>query len=463
MAEATDASEPQPGRMTREGLLRKAGAGAVALGVLGPAKYAFAGPMKYKHKQLKGDLKILQWAHFVPAYDVWFDGTWTKQWGENNDVQVSVDHINNALLYTTATSQVAAQSGHDLFQFLSPPSSFQKQVVPVTDLVQEVTKKLGKMTDVARRSTYNPRTKSFFGFPDNYVPDPVHFRHSLWNDVGLGPSTWENVLKAAPKLKAAGHPVGLGMSNELDSNMFLRSLMYCFGGAEQTADGKPNLNSKGNVEALKYMRSLFKTGMTDEVFAWTTASNNQGFQAGRLSMALNAISIARALELANSPISDDTWIWPIPGGPGGRLGNEHVMGVYVIWKFAKNKPAAKQYLVDQQLAYVQHFNHSGFYNFPAWNGAIKGGFKGIHKLCALDKHKPRGKYTILATIAEKYTTNPGHPGYANAVVDEAFNTFLIPQMFAQVAQDKMTAQSAAKAMQGKYTGLFRKWRAQNLV
>jgi len=139
------------------------------------------------------------------------------------------------------------------------------------------------------------------------------------------------------------------------------------------------------------------------------------------------------------------------------------MGVYVIWKFGKNPEAAKKYLVDQQLAYVQHFLNSQFYNFPAWTAAIKGGFKGIHKLAARDKHKPLGKYTILATIAEKFTTNPGHPGYANAVIDEAFNTFLIPQMFAEVAQDKMTPQDAVKSMQGQYMNLYRKWKAQGLV
>jgi len=461
MAQSKDSSGP--GRMTRGDLLRRGAAGATALGVLGPAQYAFAGPMKYKHKQLKGDLKILQWAHFIPPYDVWLDNTYIKQWGEKNDVQVHIDHINNTLLYTTATAEVAAQSGHDLFQFLSPPSSFQKQVIPLNDIVQEVTRKLGTMTDVAYRSTYNPKTKTFFGFADNYVPDPIHFRHDLWNDIGIGPSTWDNVLKAAPKLKASGHPIGFGLSNELDSNMFLRSLMYCFGGAEQTAHNTPNINTKQNIEALKYMRSLFKAGETDEVFAWTPASNNQGYQAGRLSIALNAISIARALESANSPLSDVTWIWPIPGGPGGRLGNEHVMGVYVIWKFAQNKAAAKKYLVDQQLAYAQHFIQSEFYNFPAWTGAIKGGFTTIHKLCAQDKHKPLGKYSILATIAEKYTTNPGHPGFANAVIDESFNTFLIPQMFAQVAQDKMTPQDAAKAMQGQYMTLYRKWRNQGLI
>ena len=101
-----------------------------------------------------------------------------------------------------------------------------------------------------------------------------------------------------------------------------------------------------------------------------------------------------------------------------RLGNEHVMGVYLIWKFAKNKEAARKYLVDQQLGYREHFLRSLFYNFPAWTGAIKGGFKEIRRLSAQDAHKPRGKYTVLTTIAEKYTTNPGHPGNTTPVMDE---------------------------------------------
>jgi multiple sugar transport system substrate-binding protein len=451
-------------RLTRRELLRRAGAGAAAAGAFGTgAPYAFAGPLRYRHKQLSGDLRILQWAHFVPAYDQWFDGTWTKQWGEKNDVNVHVDHINLALLFATGSSEVAAQSGHDLFQFISPPSSFQKQVIPLNDIVQEVTKKLGKPTDVAQRSTYNPKTKKYFGFADNYVPDPVHYRKSLWFDAGIAPNTWDNVLKAAPKLKAAGHPVGLGMSNELDSNMFLMSLLYSFGGALQTEDNHVAINSKGTVDALKYMASLFKAGMSDEVFAWSASSNNQGFLAGRLSLALNAISIARSAEQSNPSLADDTWIAPIPRGPAARLGNEHVMGVYVVWKFAKNQEAAKKFIVDQQLAYQQHFVNSQFYNFPAWTNAIKGGFGTMHKLAAQDKHKPLGKYTVLTTIAEKYTTNVGHPGFASAAIDEIWNKYLIPQMFAQVAQGKMSAAEAAKAADRSFKDIYRRWRNNGLL
>ena len=172
----------------------------------------------------------MQWAHFVPAYDQWLDNTYIKQWGEKNDVDVKIDHINNALLPATAASEVAAQKGHDLFQFLFPPSALEKQTIPLNDVVQEISKKLGKMTDVAYKSTYNPKTKRYFGVADNYVPDPIHYRKSMWFNVGIAPNTWDNVRRAAPKLKAAGHPVGLGMSNELDSNMMLMSLLYCYGG-----------------------------------------------------------------------------------------------------------------------------------------------------------------------------------------------------------------------------------------
>ena len=48
------------------------------------------------------------------------------------------------------------------------------------------------------------------------------------------------------------------------------------------------------------------------------------------------------------------------------------MGVYVIWKFAKNKEAARKYLVDQQLGYREHFIRSQYYNFPPWNGLDQG-------------------------------------------------------------------------------------------
>ena len=324
------------------------------------------------------------------------------------------------------------------------------------------------MARVARKATYNPKTKQFYGFPETYAPDPVQYRRSFLQEAGVSLQTWDDLRKGAAKLKQIGHPVGLGMSNEIDSNMLLTSLLYCYGGFIQNEENRivigQGSNRKGAIQALEVMRDIYKNGMSDEVFAWTAASNNQAFLAGRLSVALNAISIVRSAEdSGNQALSDDTWLASIPRGPAMRLGNEHVMGVYLIWKFAKNKEAAQKYVVDQQLATATTSCAASTTTSRPGPGAIKGGFKAIRSLTAQDPHKPKGKYSVLTTIAEKYTTNPGHPGNSTPVMDEIYNTFLIPQMFAEVAQGKSTPAEAVTAFASKAQGIYRKWHNQKLV
>jgi multiple sugar transport system substrate-binding protein len=291
------------------------------------------------------------------------------------------------------------------------------------------------------------------------VPDPIHFRRDLWKQVGIKPSTWDDVRKAAPKLKALGHPVGLGMSNELDSNMLLIALMQCYGAFIQTKNARVAINSKNTVEALKVMRDIYKRGMTNEVFAWTAASNNQGYLSGRLALAVNAISIARSAEDANPALARNTAIAPIPRGPVQRLGLEHVMGVYTIWKFTKNKGLAKRFIADLEINYQQAFKNSKYYNFPAFKGAVHN----YKRQLMADSHPPNGKYGVLDLIARKYTTNVGYPGFSNAAIDEIFNTWLIPQMFAEAAQGKMTPAEAAKAADHDAKQIFAKWRKRGKI
>ncbi|MFL5938521.1 MAG: ABC transporter substrate-binding protein [Gaiellaceae bacterium] len=459
MSDEPEVSEQPEQPLSRRDLLRRAGVGAAAIGVAGSGAskaFAFAGPHKHTGRWLSGDLKILQWVHFVPDYDEWFDKTWCKQWGEKNDVNVTVDHIANTQLDARAASEVAAQSGHDIFQFLAPPAIYEDQVINHKDIVAQATKKVGKMGTLAKLSTYNPKTRKYFAVSDNYVPDPVVWRHDLWSDVGEAPTTWEHVRKAAPKLKNAGHPIGIGMSNELDSNMANIAFLMCFGSFIQNEESHLTIKSKQTVEALKFIASIYKTGETDEIFGWNPASNNNFLYSGKGSMILNAISATRTPEDQHLPFVDNLWIWPIPAGPHGRFGLEHVMGCYVVWKFAKNKPAAEKFLADLIINYKQATMASKLYNFPSFPGAFP--FNTIKTAAKADTHKPHGKYTILNTIAEKYTHNVGYPGFSNAAINEIFTTYLIPQMFAEVAQGKMSAQDAVNAANRQMTGIYRKWK-----
>ncbi|HYU23738.1 MAG TPA: ABC transporter substrate-binding protein [Thermoanaerobaculia bacterium] len=450
------------GKLSRRELLKKAGAGAAAVGVSGAAApFSFAGPMKFKNRQLKGDLSIIQWVHFVPAYDEWLDKTWIPQWSEKNDVQVKIEHILNTLLDTRAAAEVAAQSGHDLFMNLHPMAAYEDQVINHASIIKAIEQKVGKYSELGKLSTYNPKTKKYFAVSDNYVPDPVVWRRDLWSGVGEAPYTWDHVRKAAPKLKAAGHPIGIGQAqNDLDSNMALIAFMMCFGSFVQNAANRPALNSKATIEAVKFMADLSKSEDSG-IFAWNPSSNNNYLYSGTGSMILNAISATRTPEDLHLSFADDLAIWPIPIGPHGRLGLEHVMGCYSIWKFAQNKENAQQFLVDLCVNYKQATDASKLYNFPSFPGAYP--FKQIRKAAAADTHKPRGKYTVLTTIAEKFTHNIGYPGTTNAAMDEVFSKFLIPTMFAQVSQGKMSAADSVRSTNSAVKDIYAKWQERGKI
>jgi len=60
--------------VSRRDFIKIAGTGGMAAGALGPA---FLFPERAAAQQKT--LKILQWSHFVPAYDQWFNNTFAKQ------------------------------------------------------------------------------------------------------------------------------------------------------------------------------------------------------------------------------------------------------------------------------------------------------------------------------------------------------------------------------------------------
>src|SRR5262245_37896740 len=104
---------------------------------------------------------------------------------------------------------------------------------------------------------------------------------------------------------------------------------------------------------------------------------------------------------------------------------------------------------------------SQLYNFPTFANAMP--FPEINKLAAADTHKPRGKYTILTTIARKYTNNIGYPGTTNAAIDEIFAKYLIPQMFAQVSQGKLSAEDSVRHTNTVIKNIYAKWRKREMM
>ena len=438
--------------LSRRDFIKFAGAGGIAAGTLGPA-FLLGGCRSKPQKTLK----ILQWSHFVPAYDQWFNNTFAKQWGEKNGTTVTVDNINLVDLNTRAASEAQAKKGHDLFMFLSPPAAYESQVLDMTNVYQEVEKKHGKKIDLAHKSTFNPKTKKYYAFSDSFAPDPGNWRKDLWSQVGFpdGPDTYDDLRKGAKMIKdKLGKPCGLGLSQELDTSMAMRALLWSFGGAEQDEEGNVTINSKNTIEALKYMKALYQESETPEVLTWTPPSNNQAMLAGKVSFVANAISITRQAEREKMPIDKDIMVSRALKGPVRRIAAEHVMNCYVIWDFAENKDGAQQFLIDYIDAFHDGFVAGQFYNFPCFPSTVPN----LKDEISNDpRATPNDKYKVLGDVLD-WATNVGYPGYCSAAIDQAFKSWTIPTMFATVAQGKSSPEDAAKAAEAEYKRIFERFK-----
>src|SRR5207244_5230673 len=145
-------------------------------------------------------------------------------------------------------------------------------------------------------------------------------------------------------------PVGIGLAQEIDTAMAMRAILYSFGGSEQDEQGRLVIGSKNTVEAVKFVKALYQETMTPEVLSWDASSNNRAMLAGKASVVLNAISVTREGENKNmtvdgSPIADRIGLAKAAKGPARRMGLEHVMSNFVIWKFAENIEGGKKFLV----------------------------------------------------------------------------------------------------------------------
>src|SRR5271169_2751094 len=129
-------------------------------------------------------LKVLQWSHFIPGFDKWFDSAFAEQWGQKHDTRVSVDHITAREVLARGAAEVSARKGHDLFLFQFPPAAYENQVIDLTDVYQEAEKKHGKVVPLTQRSAFNRKTKKYFAFTDSYVPFPGNWRKDLWEQAG---------------------------------------------------------------------------------------------------------------------------------------------------------------------------------------------------------------------------------------------------------------------------------------
>jgi multiple sugar transport system substrate-binding protein len=432
----------QPTRSGRRQFLRTTAA-AVAGGSLLTMLEARQAPA-----QIKGtNLRILQWSHFVPAYDTWFDG-FVKKWGEQNGVKVRIDRIPHLDLPSRFAAELAAGTGHDLIYFVGTilTALYHRNLVDLTDITDRVGTKFGGWIPAARPiSVVEGR---WYAMPDFYIVAPLLWRRDLFEQERLAPpDTWEQARVAARVLKAKGHPTGLAFSHCNDSNLFLRAFLFSHGAREADESGRNVLlDSKEMREGLRSLKALFDEGMTPEVFSWDDASDNRFLASGVACWIHDAISAYRSTEDTNPKVFQHTGVALEPQGLPGKRVSIANPNAYAIWKFAKNVPAAKEFLLHLADNWKESMVGSRGYNMPF----VRDAYKKPMPVIGTD-----AKLQVLQDFPD-IVAFAGYPGPFTPAIQEIVASFIFPDMCTRVARGQ-SPDEAVKWAAGEYRRVYSKY------
>lgn len=432
-----------------------------------PASY---GEMTFPQQYPDGTaIRITQWSHFVPRYDEWFD-QYAQKWADAHNVDVTVTHIGIADIPSTLASSIAAGKGPTMMEMLVAPAAFVEGLTPINDVNAAAKATFGDRAPACGHSSYLPVKDMWYGFCHGWVPVAGAYRTDLWAAAGYpdGPKSYAELLEGGGKIfEQTGIPVVAGMSPSLDSELFIRAVIWSFGGSIQDGNGTVVLDSPETLAAIQYIKKLYEAAMTPEVFAQNAASNNQSFIVGHASFIGNSISFFRSAQSIDSPMAAKTGFRPGLTGPTGKAYfPANLYYTYVIPKYVTDTTeilAAKNFMLDLENNYSSASFYSKFYNLPAFSSQVPqlyadGGWLSNDPWGS----KPTDKLAFLKNV-EDWATWPGYPGYSNPAVSEVYQTHVLTTMMAKVARGVATAEEAIDDAAGQIRAIFAKWRERGFV
>jgi len=403
-------------------------------------------------------LRIAKWAHFLPEFDVWFEGL-VRDWGERQHTRVTLDLIPVEKIAVAALAEIASGEGHDLFMFPWPPAEYYQHAIDHVVIYQAVAGKYGAIPQLAHRSTYDPRSRKYFGFADFWMPAPLHFFQDYWAEVGmpLGPMNYASLRSGGRQLRDKhGIPSGLSFASTLEGNVTLHTLLY--------ASRAWLLDSRGNVifdknafavGALKYIQALYQESGTPEQLVWGPGGNVQAMLARKTSSSTNAISLLRTAEEHDAQVASKIRLQPPLLGTNGMgvTALPHVTNCSLVWSFARNPRGACQFLTDLIDSSRLGYERSLGCNFPIYPKTVPDLIVRLAKDARAD---PVYKYVELKD-ALHWTPNLGAPGFATPAYMQIFNSSLVPRMIQGVLKGERSPEEAAAETGAEIQRIAAKW------
>ena len=408
-----------------------------------------------------GSLAVGFWDHWVPGAN----GVLAKlcnEWAAKEKVDLTIDFITsqgNKLLLTIA-AEAQAKAGHDIVAFYTWLGSGQAaNLEPVDDLVQPLIAKYGDVPDaIAYLGKHNGSWISVPATCGSQMKGPCARIDLFKQHVGLDPTkmypagappdkaltekwTWDAFLGAAEKCFKAGFPFGIGVGQTPDSVDTAGAIFAAHGAHLVDAKGNITVNSEETRQALEYYKRLAQF-LPSDVFAWDDASNNKWLIAGKGALIMNPPSAWAVAKRDNPKVAEQLWTFPSPKGPKGRF---QPAGPFYwgIWKFSKNKSAARSLLtfLSQRPVVEQLVAASGGFDIP-WFGGLRD-----FKIWA-EISPPKGTLYHYPPGSEQIVSIPGMPAPA-AIATQMYVQATVTKMIAKFTQgnepmDKVIAWAASE-------------------
>jgi multiple sugar transport system substrate-binding protein len=408
-------------------------------------------------------LKIAKWAHFLPEFDRWFVHTLAADWGKQNDTRVTVDLIPIEQIRSVALAEAKKGKGHDVVIFPWPPAEFYQSVIDHAEIYQAVVLKYGAIQQLAHRSTFNFKTRTYFGFADFWIPTPLqYFADSMVQAGGvgaaLGPVHYGDLLVLGKKLRdQLGIPLGLAFSPTLEGNVTLHTMLYARRAWILTPDGHVLFNRNAFAAgALQYIKLLYQQAGSPDQLTWGPSGNVSAMLARKTSCTMNAISLLRKAEKENPELAGKIMLEPPLGGEHGMgvTAMPHVTNCSAVWKFAHNQEGAKKFLADLIDRSRAGYEQSRGCNFPIYPKTVP---NLVVRLAKDPQAQPSFKYSALKD-ALHWTPNLGVPSFATPAFMEIFNTSVVPRMVGRVLRGEQSTRDAATSGAAEMQQIVDKWK-----
>ncbi len=408
------------------------GLSAAALGtVLGATGHASAAPNRAPAFLQGGSLNMLMSTAFVPAAQDHFQQQ-AVTWGEENNVDVTVDFINWPDLQPRTTSAVQAGDGPDIVEMWDTiPYLFSENLVDLSDLVTAAEEVQGGYYDwVTRSASVDGEWKSI---PHGNSASVVAYRKSYFEEAGADtfPETWDELFEVGKILKQEiGKPLGQALGQSLgDPPGFAYPYMWAWGSQEVEEDGETlAFDTDQFREGLEKFIQGWADAFDETGLGWDDSTNNSAYLSDQISATQNGTSIYLAAsneedENYNPELAEDTYHAPLPAGPAGRFATLGSRSIGVM-DYSDNQDEAKAFL-------EWWFSTEQFQSWlEAYEGYILPPGPAFTELDVYTADPKLAPYIEVPDIAR----NKGWAGPANLKAAQVSSQYVIVNTFAEAIQ-----------------------------